>query len=141
MQPTSSITLASSAPALASTVTHLPYQYIEQERVLLFADELIVQPVPLMTNPGSLTMGFAGVDPCQLAPSVGTTQVGITISMVPSSASHNSRARTRSSPPRDSRSRQTSLPPHQDRSNCSCAKTNTTVMAKYSANSKEINDP
>src|ERR1041385_8699501 len=51
-----------------------------------------------MTNPGSLTMGFAGVDPRQLAPSVGTTQVGITISAVPSSASHNSRARTRSSP-------------------------------------------
>src|ERR1043165_4889344 len=58
----------------------------------------IVQPVPLMTNPGSLTMGFAGVDPCQLAPSVGTTQVGITVSTVPSSASHNSRERTRSSP-------------------------------------------
>src|ERR1044072_229767 len=51
-----------------------------------------------MTNPGSLTMGFAGVDPHQLAPSVGTTQVGITISAVPSSASHNSRARTKSSP-------------------------------------------
>src|ERR1041384_7301408 len=51
-----------------------------------------------MTNPGSLTMGFAGVDPHQLAPSVGTTQVGITISAVPSSANHNSRARTRSSP-------------------------------------------
>src|ERR1041385_663618 len=51
-----------------------------------------------MTNPGSLTMGFAGVDPRQLAPSVGTTQVGITISAVPSSASYNSRARTRSSP-------------------------------------------
>src|ERR1043165_567861 len=51
-----------------------------------------------MTNPGSLTMGFAGVDPRQLAPFVGTTQVGITISVVPSSASHNSRARTRSSP-------------------------------------------
>src|SRR4051812_20121784 len=46
----------------------------------------IVQPVPLMTNPGSLTMGFAGVDPRQLAPSVGTTQVGITILAVPSSA-------------------------------------------------------
>src|SRR3954468_19081737 len=51
-----------------------------------------------MTNPGSLTMGFAGVDPRQLAPSVGTTQVGITISAVPSSASHNSRARTKSNP-------------------------------------------
>src|SRR3954467_15640092 len=51
-----------------------------------------------MTNPGSRTMGFAGVDPRQLAPTVGTTQVGITISAVPSSASHNSRARTRASP-------------------------------------------
>src|ERR1041384_3735291 len=29
-----------------------------------------------MTNPGSLTMGFAGVHPRQLAPSVGTAQVG-----------------------------------------------------------------
>src|ERR1043165_6414351 len=51
-----------------------------------------------MTNPGSLTMGFARVDPRQLAPFVGTMQVGITISAVPSSASHNSRARTRSRP-------------------------------------------
>src|ERR1041384_7194034 len=51
-----------------------------------------------MTNPGSLTMGFVGVDPRQLEPSVGTTQVGVTISAVPSSSSHNSRARTRSSP-------------------------------------------
>src|SRR3954464_8351320 len=42
-----------------------------------------------MTIPGSLTMGFAGVDPRQLAPSVGTTQVGITISAVPSSARSN----------------------------------------------------
>src|ERR1041385_5322288 len=33
-----------------------------------------------MTNPGSLTMGFAGVDPRQLAPSVGTAQVGNAIS-------------------------------------------------------------
>src|SRR3954469_20879237 len=51
-----------------------------------------------MTNPGSLTMGFARVDPRQLAPSVGTTQVGITISVVPSLASHNSRAQARSNP-------------------------------------------
>src|ERR1043165_7933189 len=58
----------------------------------------IVQPMPLMTNPGSLTMGFAGVDPRQLAPSVGTTQVGIMISAVPSSAGHNPRARSRSNP-------------------------------------------
>ena len=51
-----------------------------------------------MTNPGSLAMGFSGVDPRQFAPSVGTTQVGITISAVPSSAGHNSRERTRSNP-------------------------------------------
>src|ERR1041384_736958 len=51
-----------------------------------------------MTNPGPLTTGFSGGDPRQLAPSVGTTQVGITISAVTSSASRNSRARTRSSP-------------------------------------------
>src|ERR1041385_6441535 len=51
-----------------------------------------------MTNPRSLTMGFAGVDPHQLAPSVGTTQVGITISAVPSLASYISRTRTRSNP-------------------------------------------
>ena len=43
-------------------------------------------------------MGFAEADPRQLAPSVGTTQVGITISAVPSPANHNSRAPTRSSP-------------------------------------------
>src|SRR4051812_7610767 len=43
-------------------------------------------------------MGFAEADPHKLAPSVGTTQVGITISAVPSPASHNSRALTRSSP-------------------------------------------
>src|SRR3954463_16035719 len=65
--------------------SHHHYQYIEQERVLLFADELIVQPVLPITNPGSLTMGFAGVDPRQLAPSVGTAQVGNAISAGPSS--------------------------------------------------------
>src|SRR4051812_16208021 len=54
-----------------------------------------------MTNLGSLTMGFAGDDPRQLAPSVGTTQVGITISAVPSLVSHNSRARTRCNPPKE----------------------------------------
>src|SRR4051812_3120586 len=53
----------------------------------MFADELIVQPVLPSTNPGSLTMGFSGVDPRQLAPSVGTAQVGITISAVSSSSS------------------------------------------------------
>src|SRR3954463_7658669 len=40
-----------------------------------------------MTNPGSLTMGFAGVDPRQLAPSVGTAQVGNAISAAPSASS------------------------------------------------------
>src|ERR1043165_7909251 len=54
-----------------------------------------------MTNPGSLTMGFSGVDPRQLAPSMGTTQVEITISAVPSSASRNSKARFRSNPPEE----------------------------------------
>src|ERR1041385_4264188 len=54
-----------------------------------------------MTNPGSLTMGFAGVHPRQLAPSVGTTQVGIPISAVPSPASRNSRARTRCNLPEE----------------------------------------
>src|SRR3954467_13472096 len=33
-----------------------------------------------MINPGSLTMGFVRVDPLQLAPSVGTAQVGNAIS-------------------------------------------------------------
>ena len=66
--------------------------------LLLLADEYR-QPVPsLRSNPGSLTMGFAEADPRQLAPSVGTTQVGITISAVPPSADQDSRTRTRSSP-------------------------------------------
>src|ERR1041385_5582108 len=51
-----------------------------------------------MTNPGSLTMGFAWVDPHQLAPSVGTTQIGITISAVPPSTDRDSRTRARSNP-------------------------------------------
>src|SRR3954470_5155129 len=54
-----------------------------------------------MTNPGYLTMGFAEADRRQLAPYVGTTQVGITISAVPSSASHDSRVRARSNPLED----------------------------------------
>ena len=40
-----------------------------------------------MINPGSLTMGFPGVDPRQLAPSVGTAQVGNAISAAPSTSS------------------------------------------------------
>src|ERR1041385_6144960 len=76
-----------------------------------------------MTNPGSLTMEFAGVHPRQLAPSVGTTQVGISISAVPSSARHNSRARTRCNPPEEFKitanisaapARSLSLQPFQD---------------------------
>src|ERR1043165_4352448 len=43
-------------------------------------------------------MGFARADPRQLAPSVGTTQVGIAISAVPSSENRNPEARTRSNP-------------------------------------------
>src|SRR3954469_10848238 len=43
--------------------------------------------MPLMTNLGSLTMGFAGVNPRQLAPTVGTTQVGNAISAALSSSS------------------------------------------------------
>src|SRR4051812_8964651 len=54
-----------------------------------------------MTNPGSLTMVFSGVDPRQLAPSVANTQVGITILAVPSSASRNSKARFRSNQPEE----------------------------------------
>src|ERR1041384_2947328 len=42
-----------------------------------------------MTNPGSLTMGFAGADPRQLAPSVGTAQVGSAISAASSPAPAN----------------------------------------------------
>src|ERR1041385_4032285 len=50
----------------------------------------IVQPMPLMTNPGSLTTGFAGVHPRQLAPSVGTAQVGNAISAAsPASSTWN----------------------------------------------------
>ena len=51
-----------------------------------------------MTNPGSLTMGFAGVDPRQLAPSVGTAQVGSAISMASSRSPTPTNARTPSAP-------------------------------------------
>src|SRR3954469_7234280 len=40
-----------------------------------------------MSNPGYLTMGFAGVNPRQLAPIVGTAQVGNAISAVSPSSS------------------------------------------------------
>ena len=50
-----------------------------------------------MTNLGSLTMGFARVDPRQLASSVGTAQVGNAISEVSSSSTAiDSAASTRS---------------------------------------------
>src|SRR4051812_16686727 len=52
-----------------------------------------------MTNPGSLTMGFAEVDPHQLAPSVGTAQVGNAISAASSSSALiDSTALARSNP-------------------------------------------
>src|ERR1041385_557734 len=84
--------------ALASTIIAPSRNNIEQEVLLLLAIEYRPTCAVSMTNPGSLTMGFAGVDPRQLAPSVGTTQVGITVSAVLSSADQDSRARTRSSP-------------------------------------------
>src|SRR3954466_3256152 len=84
--------------ALASLVIAPSRNNIEQEVLLLLADEYRPTCPFSMTNPGSLTMGFAGVDPRQLAASVGTTQVGITISAVPSPASHDPRTRIRSNP-------------------------------------------
>src|SRR4051812_33198529 len=68
-----------------------------RKRVLLFADELIVQPLSSPTNQGSLTMGFAGANPRQLVPTVGTKQVGNAISAVlPSSTLDNSKTLARS---------------------------------------------
>src|SRR3954463_3827386 len=95
-----------SNPSLVRTSLGLPCNRISKQQYRAgtsppISRRAIGQLVPLMTNPGSLTMGFSGVDPRQLAPSVGTKQVGITISAVPSSASHNSRARTRSNPPEE----------------------------------------
>src|ERR1041385_6789386 len=84
--------------ALASPVIAPSCNNIEQEVLLLLADEYHPTCSFSMTNPGSLTMGFAEADPHQLAPSVGTTQVRITISAVPPSANQDSRTRTRSSP-------------------------------------------
>jgi len=66
--------------------------------LLLLADEYRPTCSFFMINPASLAMGFAEADPRQLAPSVRTTHVGITISAVPSLTNHDSRARTRSSP-------------------------------------------
>src|ERR1041385_2147208 len=66
--------------ALASLVIASSRNNIEQEVLLLLADEYRPTCFFSMTNPGSLTMGFAEVDPRQLAPSVGTQQVGTAIS-------------------------------------------------------------
>src|SRR3954468_23726794 len=66
--------------ALASLVIAPSRNNIEQEVLLLLADEYHPTCCFSMTNPGSLTMGFAEADPRQLAPSVGTPHVGITIS-------------------------------------------------------------
>src|ERR1041385_697407 len=83
--------------ALASIVIAPSRDNIEQEVLLLLADEYFPTCGISMTNPGSLTMGFAGDDPRQLALSVGTTQVGTKISTVPPSTNQDSRTRDRSS--------------------------------------------
>src|SRR3954462_8675396 len=72
----------------------LHYNTIEQE--VLSPVSRRVSPTctsPLRSNPRFLTMGFSEVNPHQLAPTVGTKKVGITILVVPSSAKHNSRTR------------------------------------------------
>src|ERR1041385_1145062 len=78
--------------ALSSPVIAPSRNNIEQEVLLLLADEYRPTCTFSMTNPGSLTMGFPGADPRQLASSVGTTQVGIMISAVSSPARYNSTA-------------------------------------------------
>src|ERR1041385_9016633 len=55
--------------ALASTVIAPLRNNIEQEVLLLLADEYRATCAFSMINPGSLTMGFAGVDLRQLEPS------------------------------------------------------------------------
>src|SRR3954464_3820820 len=84
------------APALASFVIASSSNNIEQEELLLLADEYRPTCATFMTNPGSLTTGFVEADPRQLAQSVGTTQVGITISAVSSPGNLNPRTRGRS---------------------------------------------
>src|SRR3954469_17963243 len=83
------LTLALRELALASIVISPSSNNIEQEVLLLLADEYHPTCAISMTNPGSLNMGFAGADPRQLAPSVGTAQIGIAISAASSSASIN----------------------------------------------------
>src|SRR3954469_10184150 len=72
---------------LTSLVIAPSQNNIEQEVLLLLADEYRPTCSFSMINPGSLNMGFSEADPRQLAPSVGTSQVGITISTVSSSTS------------------------------------------------------
>src|SRR3954469_6551006 len=58
---------------------------------LLLADEMANLALSsLRSNPGYLTMGFADANPRQLAPTVGKTQVGITILAGPSPFIFNS---------------------------------------------------
>src|SRR3954468_15624677 len=66
--------------ALASLVIAPSRNNIEKEVLLLLTDEYRPTCPFSMTNPGSLSMGFAEADPHQLASSVGTPQDGITIS-------------------------------------------------------------
>src|SRR3954470_14784509 len=54
--------------ALASTVIAPSRNNIEQEVLLLLADEYRQTCAISMTNPGSLTMGFAGFNPRQSDP-------------------------------------------------------------------------
>ena len=51
--------------ALASLVIAPSHNNIEHEVLLLLADEYRPTCAISMTNPGSLTMGFAGADPRQ----------------------------------------------------------------------------
>ena len=62
---TQPVTLALCALALASSVIASPSNNIEQEELLLLADEYRPTCAISMTNPGSLTMGFAEADPRQ----------------------------------------------------------------------------
>src|SRR3954466_6343724 len=65
--------------SLASLVITPSHNNIEQEVLPLLADEYRPTCSFSMINPGSLAMGFSEAYPRQLAPSVGTPRVGITI--------------------------------------------------------------
>src|SRR3954469_11464083 len=71
---------------LTSLVIAPSQNNIEQEVLLLLAYEYRPTCSFSMINPGSLTMGFAEADPRQLAASVETLQIGITISAASSPA-------------------------------------------------------